>query len=93
MKKIVIGLITTVVLAVVIGGGVIIADDGEAEIEESVSLSARTFEGGGCDASKVCVLSGYSHIMILDDQTEPIKGFVHLTSRPVFGGPLNKAVG
>ena len=94
MKKFTVGLITTMVLAVVIGGGVIIADDDKAEIEESVSLSARAFEGGGCDALHTCFLSGSSQVLIKDDQTRGIKGFVHLTSvkGPVVSGVIRHAV-
>ncbi len=90
MKKFAVGLITTMVLAVVIGGGVILANDGKAKIRESVSLSARTFPGGGCDALHVCFLSGSSQVLILDGQAQPIKGFVHLTS--VKGGVIDNAV-
>ena len=93
MKKFTVGLITTMVLAVAIGGGVIIADDDKAEIEESVSLSARTFSGGGCDLEHVCFLSGSSQVLIKDDQTRGIKGFVHLTSvGPLPLGVIDNAV-
>ncbi len=90
MKKFAVGLITTMLLTVVIGGGVILANDGKAKVRESVSLSARTFSGGGCDALHTCFLSGFPQELILDGQAQPLKGFVHLTS--VKGGEIDNAV-
>ncbi len=93
MKKFAVGLITTMLLAVVIGGGVILANDGKGKIKESVSLSGRAFPGGGCDGGHTCFLSGFSQVVEdLEDDLTRVLGIVQLTSVPRFGSEFDNAV-
>ena len=90
MRKLVVGLFATILFAVLLVGGVALADDGP-EIEESVSLSGFTNVSGGCDPEQVCVLQGFVAELELNDQTRVLR-HVTFSQATLPQGDITKAV-
>ena len=73
MRKLVVGLCATILFAVLLAGGVVLAHSSEPEIEESVGMSGFTFAAGGCDTRQACVFSGFVSTVELNDQTKVLR--------------------